>query len=224
MKTLTFLAYVPLALITEAPPGQTAANLTTPSNPGLARAIDDQGLWRLRILHGSIGLSTEVGELYDALASAKNKPSKLDKDNMLEEIGDLLWYFALLVDTCKGFIDPKIFDITAPKNTKRRPKFKRLLRSLSRSSALMLDITKKIVFYNRKVSNDDILRALAWIADDILGLCECFGLDPEKVMYANIAKLAERFGEKFSEAAANNRDIKAELESMNLAYAKEEQG
>lgn len=50
----------------------------------------------VRLLHGAIGLCTESGELIDSLKKYiyYNKP--LDIINLKEEIGDVLWYIALL--------------------------------------------------------------------------------------------------------------------------------
>lgn len=51
-----------------------------------------------RQLHAEIGLATESGELLD------NRKRKMfygleDSENIAEEIGDLLWYMALLLDS-----------------------------------------------------------------------------------------------------------------------------
>jgi hypothetical protein len=46
-----------------------------------------------RLLHGAVGVMTEAGELFEALAA-----DKLDPVNVNEEIGDSAWYTALLCD------------------------------------------------------------------------------------------------------------------------------
>lgn len=48
------------------------------------------------LLHATLGIVTESGELTDQLKKHLfyNKP--LDKQNIKEELGDLLWYMALL--------------------------------------------------------------------------------------------------------------------------------
>ena len=49
-----------------------------------------------RLLHGAIGIATEAGELLDALKKHIYYNKELDKVNISEEIGDVLWYAALL--------------------------------------------------------------------------------------------------------------------------------
>jgi NTP pyrophosphatase (non-canonical NTP hydrolase) len=52
----------------------------------------DQGLKKIDLLHGSTGLSGEVGELVDAIKKHVfyNKP--IDFDNAIEELGDIEFY------------------------------------------------------------------------------------------------------------------------------------
>ena|SRR3990167_4488290 len=51
-----------------------------------------------RIEHAVYGLVTESAELLDAVKKAKIYGQDLDKVNIIEEMGDIMWYMALLVD------------------------------------------------------------------------------------------------------------------------------
>lgn len=55
-----------------------------------------------RILHGIIGLATESTELCEALFMAMTSNSQLDIINVLEELGDVSWYEAILLDEVQG--------------------------------------------------------------------------------------------------------------------------
>lgn len=48
------------------------------------------------ILHATLGIAGEAGEIVDAVKKTiiYNKP--LDRDNLIEETGDVLWYVALM--------------------------------------------------------------------------------------------------------------------------------
>lgn len=52
-----------------------------------------------RVFHGIVGIATEAGELVEALNASKNS---IDTTNVLEEIGDISWYTAILVDELNG--------------------------------------------------------------------------------------------------------------------------
>lgn len=60
-------------------------------SPNVPRMAEDK--WRL--LHAAMGMTTEAGEFMDALKKSYFYNRALDRTNLLEEIGDMLWYMAL---------------------------------------------------------------------------------------------------------------------------------
>jgi NTP pyrophosphatase (non-canonical NTP hydrolase) len=52
----------------------------------------------LRLLHGSCGIATEAGELLDAMKKHIFYGKDIDTVNIVEEIGDLMWYSAIILD------------------------------------------------------------------------------------------------------------------------------
>jgi NTP pyrophosphatase (non-canonical NTP hydrolase) len=52
----------------------------------------------LRLLHGSCGIATEAGELLDALKKHIFYGKETDTVNVVEEVGDLMWYCAIILD------------------------------------------------------------------------------------------------------------------------------
>ena len=56
-----------------------------------------------RLLHGMLGMATEVGELIEQIAAhidPRNRTFNLDPVHVMEECGDLLWYIAVALDSC----------------------------------------------------------------------------------------------------------------------------
>lgn len=85
---------------------------------------------------------------------------------------------------------------------------------LATESGEFLDALKKHVFYGKELDTvnlgeemGDIFWYCAIIADEL-------GLDFAKVMDTNIAKLKARYGEKFTEQAAQERDLGTEREIL----------
>ena len=76
------LDYIPLALRTEA----------TLSAPFMAR-----------LEHSIIGLVTETGEIADAYKKAKFYGKEIDIVNLCEEMGDLFWYLAVMIDAINKY-------------------------------------------------------------------------------------------------------------------------
>jgi NTP pyrophosphatase (non-canonical NTP hydrolase) len=52
----------------------------------------------VRCLHSVMGISTESGELLDAIKKHVYYGAQLDTTNLFEELGDLFWYMAILAD------------------------------------------------------------------------------------------------------------------------------
>lgn len=92
------------------------------------------------LIHYMLGLCTEVGELQDSLKKYLAYGKNIDTTNIKEELGDLLWYIARIVDY--------------------------------------------------------------------------YGMTFEDIMKTNINKLKARYGEKFTEHAALNRDLTKEREIL----------
>lgn len=61
----------------------------------------------LRVLHALMGLQTETGELTDAVKRHIFYGTPLDKVNLIEEIGDVFWYIAILLDELKVSVGNK---------------------------------------------------------------------------------------------------------------------
>lgn len=64
------------------------------------------GLMDPNLLHGVLGIASEVGELAEQLVNKALKREEVDLVNISEEIGDVLWYCAMILRTCgKSFED-----------------------------------------------------------------------------------------------------------------------
>lgn len=66
-----------------------------------------------RIAHGAIGIVTEAGELLDSVRNGS-----IDKTNITEECGDVLWYMAVLLDAVGSSFE-EVMEVNAAKLCKR---------------------------------------------------------------------------------------------------------
>ena len=73
-----------------------------------------------RLTHASLGLCTEAAELADAVKKHIFYGKPLDKVNLVEEIGDILWYSAIVLDACQSSFEDAI-DKNIAKLRKRYP-------------------------------------------------------------------------------------------------------
>jgi len=72
------------------------------------------------LLHATLGISGEAGELLDAVKKSFIYNKELDFVNAKEELGDILWYVALACRTLGVSFD-EIMQMNIDKLTKRYP-------------------------------------------------------------------------------------------------------
>ena len=65
-------------------------------DPAVGYEYDHEGI-NLRVLHGLIGMATEASEILENLLLGE-----MDTTNMIEELGDIQWYEAILLDALKS--------------------------------------------------------------------------------------------------------------------------
>jgi len=70
--------------------------------------------------HAVLGIGTEAGELLDAYKKNRFYAAPLDRVNLKEEIGDLMWYVAMLCRN-KGFDLHECLDLNIAKLKRRYP-------------------------------------------------------------------------------------------------------
>lgn len=64
---------------------------------GVAPEFKKDNIGEERILHAGIGIATEATEIIEAVFAEKFEGKELDVVNIKEELGDLMWYMAILL-------------------------------------------------------------------------------------------------------------------------------
>jgi NTP pyrophosphatase (non-canonical NTP hydrolase) len=96
-----------------------------------------------RIMHSIYGCVTEAGEMMDNLKRATfYKDKLLDKPNLVEEIGDMCWYLAIMCDELKISFE-EVFDKNITKLKIRYPDKFQTARALNRDINAEQEVFKK---------------------------------------------------------------------------------
>ena len=90
---------------------------------------------------------------------------------------------------------------------------------LSTEAGELLEIVKKTLFYSKEVDHAHLVEELGDAFWYLALICDSLELDPELVMRANIAKLAKRYPDKFSDHSATSRDLDAERAAIEAELA-----
>ena len=93
----------------------------------------------------------------------------------------------------------------------------RLLHSfvgLSTEAGEAIDMLKKHIFYGKPLDKTNAIEEISDILWYIAIASDALGISIEDIMEKNIAKLKARYGEKFTETAALNRDLEKERDIL----------
>lgn len=154
-----------------------------------------------QLMHSRLGVSTEIGELLDCYKRCWIYGKELDKTHVMEEIGDICWYVALECMNCHS--DALDFNLQSQLDIVQ-------FQATTETRVLAAAIGKLGgVFWESPKPANCIAVILA-----CRELCRVEGIDFERCLRNNIAKLAARYGDKYSDNAALVRDLIAERNTL----------
>lgn len=163
----------------------------------------------LDAIHHALGIIGEVGELN--LAIENN-----DIINIREESGDICWFVAVCCN------DNGLNFSTLLVNAQETLDEQNVFGYKGYTPYGFVDFVKKAMIYNDGIVNENYKDELEIYLTNILRyvINETYwrlknGLEIENILEVNINKLYKRYGSKFSEYLANNRDLVSEREVLS---------
>ena len=169
----------------------------------------------MEVLHHAMGMIGEVGEIFECYFNSTD----FDEVNLFEEIGDFMWYAAgilrivgveldLIIDECADVLF-KMMEIGESLSSTK------LINQLVIEQGTLIDCVKKTLIYGKDLDLEKIYLGTENSIFLVYALSKVEGSENFKsILQTNINKLNKRFGDKFSEYAANNRDLDAEREVL----------
>lgn len=172
-----------------------------------------------QVLHALIGLAGEFGELAGAIKKHVVYGKALDRVNVMEEISDIFWYLNLYMvekDTNLALIKKAHEQISEHPGELQKmyegDPFSLVMITLATTTLMA---TLNIPASERGESDEVVIQHTALM---LCGLLEFCGYTLSQALETNIAKLAARYGDKYSDYSALNRDTASErviLEGSN---------
>ena len=171
--------------------------------------------------HMAMGVVGEIGEVIDALKKHYIYDKPLDRANLAEEIGDAFWYVAGMVKMLDIAEDSDCLSNPASENLKTlEAKAHVTLISLAINAIcaeLALSFQRAIIemvssddYFEQGAARFDAMDAAVGIHQELTNLAYLLDVNLEDAFDTNIKKLAKRYGDKYSDFNAINRDLDAE--------------
>ena len=187
------------------------------------RTMNDKG-FELNVYHACLGIITESAEIVDTVKKHVYYDKELDLNNINEEIGDLLWYIAILY---REFPDLEMFETSfvfdgLEKTTKERTTRQLIIVCLN-FNKYTANFVNLLQFLELQLSESDILikklySCLSILIREIYLLIKLSNInletDLETILDINIAKLKVRYPDKFTNELALNRYLDKEKEVL----------
>lgn len=161
--------------------------------------------------HMAYGITGEMGEFIDCVKRSEIYGKPFDRVNLTEEYGDLLWFTGCTMHTAK--FPAYVFD--------------KYLEQLRREPIEVEDKGLRLVYLNQaiaqstydilicaKVNGSDVDLVTGPLVRNIIRVGLLYEIDFEHAMEVNISKLALRYGDKYSDFKALNRDVQAERQVL----------
>lgn len=144
-----------------------------------------------KIFNAQLGMVGEVGELVDLLKKVWHHEHPLNKEHVLKECGDILWYLTEYLRQTGMRPSKNVLEGEIICSNEFRTNLKTCV------GGAFNFMCKPISAYNSQIADKFI-----W---GIAGIASGFGYSLSDVMEANIAKLSARYPEGFTPEASMNR-------------------
>lgn len=174
------------------------------------------------INHMGLGIVGEMGELVDQIKKAYIYGKGVDQVNIIEEVGDVAWYVAgiayhypILTEWMES--DELKASVNHERLAEARQKITRAILLNSMSAANLCVDLGGIV--DSEIPNDDpgAVNVVKTIGTMLFATALLLEVDLAQAYEVNIAKLAKRYGDKYSDYSALNRDVQAERSLLESA-------
>lgn len=150
---------------------------------------------KLNLSHMILGFYSEYNEI-------KSAERNMDLVNYGEELTDSQWYFANYC-TYRNYAMQDFYEKMYESRV-----------SLEENLSKLADLVKKYIAYNKQIDIDREIDLLKQIAYQFYDLYRANDLNIYQCLQNNIDKLKARYGDKFSEHNAINRNLDAERKEL----------
>lgn len=191
--------------------------------PLAMRTAQDRGSLYLNLWHGACGMLTELGEVADAYKKHEIYGKPLDKTNVLEELGDLMWYVALYAKYGEYTLTavPNMGPITEDSAFKLSAEHFLLLNFVPVIGVTYMAASESMLYgqdMDLSFERSEVQEAIGSAICTVEAFAKLLGSTLAEVLQMNINKLEKRYKSGgFTAEEAINRDVQAEKAVLDAA-------
>jgi len=175
-----------------------------------------QGMNGNLLANGAMGLAGETAECVEVIANYlfSSSCNHLDKEHLSEEIGDILWYLAVIAKEIGYFSEDNIITVSFQEKKKVAEKTGKMSTVLLNKKVFYLvesvgkctDLIKKHLFQGHSLEKDKLTSEIVYIFG-LLAVLSCeTGYKLSDIAENNVQKLKKRYPDGFSTEKSINRE------------------
>lgn len=149
------------------------------------------------LIHAALGMAGELGEIL----------TSTDDDNLVEELGDYLWYFCLFMFATNADIEDYEFESLFIED---------LEVDFVNYTATIVDQVKRHVYYHTDFNRVKLEEALRHVLKCVSMYASECSVSINKIMELNIKKLMVRYPDQYCSRRAVERDTKKESKVFDV--------
>lgn len=128
----------------------------------------------------------EIGEIFGYIVEVKCGYKEFNKEKLIDEIGDLLWFFVVSLT-----YEPSI-------------KFKKFINNVNKYHAL--NINNDLNIMKEMIDSIGNVVDYSFLYESILALMKSYDLNEKEILNYNVNKLRKRHGESYNEEFYKNKE------------------
>lgn len=191
--------------------------------PLAMRTAKDRGSLYLNLWHGACGMLTELGEVADAYKKHEVYGKPFNRTNVLEELGDLMWYLALYAKYGEYTLTavPNMGPITEDSAFKLSAEHFLLLNFVPVIGVAYMAASESMLYgqdVDLSFEKSEVQEAIGSAICTVEAFAKLLGSTLAEVLQMNINKLEKRYKSGgFTAEEAINRDVQAEKAVLDAA-------
>lgn len=170
------------------------------------------------LVHMGMGIVGEFGEIIDAMKKVSIYDKAVDPIHLMEEVGDVAWYLACYCEELQ--VHPAFIQTAFDKGFQdgTGAKLQQPMTSIMKCETVLVVAVAAggavVNLLDAVPASENVMQTMAALSQALGFSCAIMDVDITVALERNIAKLKDRYGGKFSEASALNRDLENERQTL----------
>ncbi len=153
--------------------------------------------WKVDLAGLAMGLSGEAGEVVTPILRSLDM-KKFNREEMIDELGDVLWYCAAILTVNKVEFESLTFLKHHELNCARTPSLIKKVFELGKHCGEVCNYVKKVAFHDHEYDKESLIDSVQTVVWTVCDICQVIEVEISDVFDYNAEKLTKRYPDGWS--------------------------